>query len=168
MISRRLTIMTVATVLTTIQNISFALANGSAVTWSFVIVFGNNPSAASFSRSVLLLFSSISVSDMFRSVLSELRESDRRISRLWLLSSFISRIFSDSAFKASMSGTCRIWRRTCVTLLEFKLRGQGYVEGRNPWEVIGIGQINSCWPTWVEGWLTLLGLSILISGPTKP
>ena len=140
--------MTVATVLTTIQNISFDLANGSAVTWSFVIVFGNNPSAASFSRSVLLLFSSNSVSDMFSSVLSELRESDRSISRLWLLSSFISRIFSDSAFKASMSGTRRIWRRTCVSLLKFKLKGQGYVEGRSSREVIGIGQIDSVGLLW--------------------
>ena len=143
LMSRRLTIMTVATVLRAIQNISFALANLSSVTWSFVTVFGSKPSAASFSRSVLLLFSSISVSDIFRSVLSELRESGRSISRLWLFSSFISRIFSASALKASMSGTCRIWRSTCVSLLEFKFEGQELVKGRGSEESMGIGQIDS-------------------------
>ena len=143
--SGRLTIMTVAIVLTTIQNISFGLANGSSVTWSFVTVFGNNPSAASFSRSVLLLFSSISVSDIFRRVLSELRESGRSMSMLWLFSPFISRNFSASAFKASMSGTCRICGRTCVSLLESKLHleGQEMVKGRGSEELIGIGQIDS-------------------------
>ncbi len=143
LMSLRLTIMTVATVLRAIQNSSFALANLSSVTWSFVIVFGSSPSAASFSRSVLLLFSSISVSDIFRRVLSELRESGRRISRLWLFSSFMSQILSASAFKASMAGTCRIWRSACVSLLESKLQGQELVKGRGSEELIGMGQIDS-------------------------
>lgn len=33
-------------------------------------------------------------------------------------------------------------------LLEFKLKGQGYVEGRRPWEVIGIGQVDSVGLLW--------------------
>ena len=39
---------------------------------------------------------------------------------------------------------------------------------RRRWEVMGIGQIDSCWLTLVVGWLSSLGLSILISGLTKP
>ena len=115
----QLTIMTVAMVFTTIQNMSFALARGSAVTWSFVIVFGNNPSAAAFSRSVLLLFSSISVSDMLSRVLSELPDPlrGRDTSRLFFRSSFVYRNFSASAFRASMSDSCRACSSACVILV---------------------------------------------------
>lgn len=110
----QLTIKTVATVFTAIQNVNFALFNGSSVTWSLISTFGSKPSvAASFSKSPLLLFSSSSVSDMLSSVLSELLESlrDRSGSSSELWSSLISLTCSASAFKASITNACRMWRR---------------------------------------------------------
>lgn len=112
--------MTVATVFTNIHHSSFILAIGSSVTWSFVTIVGSWPSTnstPSFSRSPLFLFSSSSLSDMLRSVLSELLESllDGKGSR-WVGLAFSSRIsltFSASWFKASISSdTCSPWRRS--------------------------------------------------------
>jgi len=93
-----------------------------------ISTFGSKPSvAASFSKSPLRLFSSISVSDMLRSVLSELLESlrDRSGGSSELWSSVISLTFSASAFKASITDACRMWRRACA-LKSIEGRSAGY------------------------------------------
>ena len=106
----QLTIVTVATVLTNIHINIFALAYGSLLACSLVITLGNCSTRPSFSTSPLLLFSSVSESDMLRSVLSETVDSllgRRASSRVLLLT---SRNFSLLSFRASIADALIYWK----------------------------------------------------------
>ena len=130
--------MTVATVFTNIHHSNLTLARGSSVMWSFVTIVGSWPStpSTSFSRSPLFLFSISSLSDMLRSVLSELLDSllDGKGSRREGLdfSSLISLSFSASAFNASITkpwDTCKPWRRLRLRWLERIVSAETWLVG---------------------------------------
>ena len=89
-----------------------ALPYGSLVACSFVMALGNCSVRLSFSKSPLLRFSSVSESDILRSVLSERADSllgRRSCSRVLLLTSLD---FSLSSFRASIAGASREDGRT--------------------------------------------------------
>ena len=98
----RPTMKTVAKVLMNIHMNILALARGSCVLWSLVVIVGSWASTPPFSTSPFLPFSSISVSDMLMSVLSEALESGRSIEgeRNWLPVNRLSREGDDWSSKS--------------------------------------------------------------------
>ena len=100
--SARLTMNTVASVLMNIHMNIFALASGSCVLWSLVVIVGIWPSTPPFSTSPFLPFSSNSASDMLMSVRSEALESGRSIEgeRYWVPVKRFSREGDDGSSKS--------------------------------------------------------------------